>query len=415
MVFSMRSIIVSVCLLVSASAVPSHRRLHSDLLAGYNKQVRPVINESDSVHLQFGMALIDFSLDQQSDILETLAWLRFKWTDQYLRWESSEYDGIKTSMFNPNSIWTPDICLYNSWEKQCEPPASSNTIISSDGGVLWVPPARLSSRCELDRRNWPRDEASCLFKFGSWTHNGFMVNMSMYGNVNEMDASDLRDNREWQVTNHSAKLNVKYYSCCPEPYHSIEYVLKLRRNEHTTAECSLPIICAVVLMLLAFLVPVTSTHKLTFCWVSLLFALLGMFNMFSKLPKDAHGVASIATFYVTFTALLLVFTTVEVLVTCLSRPRTTPLPRCLRGCLSGLMGKLLCLETPIFHDYSPDAEMLDSSQDGSDGVNVGFQKSHHEGGKSYEWAILAGAVDRVTGLVFLLLVAVIVPPNLTWE
>ena len=37
-----------------------------------------------------------------------------------------------------------------------------------------------------------------------------------------------------------------------------------------------------------------------------------------------------------------------------------------------------------------------------------------EDSKSYEWAMLAGAADRLCGLAFLLIVAVSVPPNLTW-
>ena len=47
------------------------------------------------------------------------------------------------------------------------------------------------------------------------------------------------------------------------------------------------------LMLLSFLIPVQSPQKLTFCWVSVLITVLGLLNLFGRIPADAHGSASI--------------------------------------------------------------------------------------------------------------------------
>ena len=83
-----------------------------------------------------------------------------------------------------------------------------------------------------------------------------------------------------------------------------------------------------------------------------------------------------------------------------------------------LLGVRLCssmIPSLIFlvflQDYSPeDNEMLDSSNH-----ETGEMKHMlKEDSKSYEWAMLAGAADRLCGLAFLLIVAVSVPPNLTW-
>ncbi|XP_043239412.1 acetylcholine receptor subunit alpha-L1-like [Amphibalanus amphitrite] len=406
---------VGASLLISAGCVLKEKRLHADLLAGYNRQTRPVLNESDTVHLQMGLGLIDFTIDPVSDVMESLVWVRAMWVDEYLRWEPSEYDGLTKSFFNPNHIWMPDICLYNGWDTSCHVMAklSSNAIVDSKGGVLIVPPVRLSHRCELDRTNWPRDVASCRLKFGSWTYDGNRLNVSYYGGnaAAAADVSDLLQSSEWEVANFTAEREVKYYDCCPEAYHSITFMITARRNEHRTAELSVPIVCSSVLMLLSFLIPVQSPQKLTFCWVSVLITVLGLFNMFSRMPSDAHGTASIASFYVVFVVLLLVFTLLEVLVVLLSRPRSTPLPRCLRACLSGLVGRLLCLDTPLFHDYSQeDNEMLDAPHE-----NGGEMKHMVKDiGKTYEWALLAGAADRLCGLAFLLIVAVSVPPSITW-
>ena len=48
--------------LLAGGCVLKEQRLHGDLLAGYNRQTRPVLNESDTVHLQLGVGFIDFTL-----------------------------------------------------------------------------------------------------------------------------------------------------------------------------------------------------------------------------------------------------------------------------------------------------------------------------------------------------------------
>ena len=40
-----------------------------------------------------GMALIHIGLDELSSILEVDAWMRLTWTDEYLTWNKSDYDG----------------------------------------------------------------------------------------------------------------------------------------------------------------------------------------------------------------------------------------------------------------------------------------------------------------------------------
>lgn len=36
-----------------------------------------------------------------------------QWYDHYLRWNQSEYPGVKNLRFTPDQVWTPDILLYN--------------------------------------------------------------------------------------------------------------------------------------------------------------------------------------------------------------------------------------------------------------------------------------------------------------
>ncbi len=43
--------------------------------------------------------------------------------------------------------------------------------------VEWKPPAIYHSSCEMDVEYFPFDEQTCVMKFGSWTYDGFQVNI----------------------------------------------------------------------------------------------------------------------------------------------------------------------------------------------------------------------------------------------
>ena len=49
----------------------------------------------------------------------------------------------------------------------------------STGLVKWEPPAIFKSSCDIDVRYFPFDEQTCWLKFGSWTFDGFQVNVRL--------------------------------------------------------------------------------------------------------------------------------------------------------------------------------------------------------------------------------------------
>lgn len=45
------------------------------------------------------------------------------------------------------------------------------------GQVLWEPPAVYKSSCAIDVEYFPYDIQTCVLKLGSWTYDGFKVNV----------------------------------------------------------------------------------------------------------------------------------------------------------------------------------------------------------------------------------------------
>ena len=53
-------------------------------------------------------------------------------------------------------------------------------VVSSDGTVLWIPMSILKSTCSIDITHFPFDEQTCFLKFGSWTYDGFKLDLDFY-------------------------------------------------------------------------------------------------------------------------------------------------------------------------------------------------------------------------------------------
>ena len=103
-------------------------------------------------------------------------------------------------------------------------------VVSSTGDVLWIPPAIYKSSCSIDITHFPFDDQTCTLKFGSWTYDGFKLDIEFFDGLDAVDLNDYIESNEWKVVTHAAIKNTKYYPCCVEPYPDLTFTLKLKRK-----------------------------------------------------------------------------------------------------------------------------------------------------------------------------------------
>lgn len=90
------------------------KKLLTKLLEKYNILERPVANESEPLEVKFGLTLQQIiDVDEKNQILTTNAWLNLDWNDYNLKWNETEFGGVKDLRITPNKIWRPDILMYN--------------------------------------------------------------------------------------------------------------------------------------------------------------------------------------------------------------------------------------------------------------------------------------------------------------
>ncbi|XP_045573712.1 CHRNA7-FAM7A fusion protein-like [Salmo salar] len=81
----------------------------------------------------------------------------------------------------------------------------SYVLVNSSGFCEYLPPGIFSSACNVDMRWFPFDIQRCELKFGSWTFDGWLLDLQMQ----EADLSGYMSNGEWELLVES--------SVCPRP------------------------------------------------------------------------------------------------------------------------------------------------------------------------------------------------------
>lgn len=56
----------------------------------------------------------------------------------------------------------------------------TNVVVRHNGTCLYIPPGIFKSTCKIDITWFPFDDQNCDMKFGSWTYNGFQVNIFIF-------------------------------------------------------------------------------------------------------------------------------------------------------------------------------------------------------------------------------------------
>ena len=136
--------------------------------------------------------------------------------------------------------------------------------VYSDGSILWMPQAILRSTCEFNTKYFPFDETECHLKFGSWTHDGTLMDLQFFGNVSKFMVEDFIRGNEWDMSDNRGERFEQYYECCPGvPYLDLKFYVRLKRK---TAFYSFILLlpCALLscLTLTIFWVPPESPAKL---------------------------------------------------------------------------------------------------------------------------------------------------------
>ncbi|KAL1428583.1 hypothetical protein MTO96_002945 [Rhipicephalus appendiculatus] len=145
----------------------------------------------------------------------------------------------------------------------------TKAIIHEDGRVVWNPPAIYKSFCQIDVQYFPFDKQDCFMKFGSWTYDGFQVDLKHVSEIPDtnivpvgIDLTEFYLSVEWDIMAVPAMRREKFYSCCEQPYPDITFNITLRRKTlFYTVNLIIPCVGISCLSVLVFYLPSDSGEK----------------------------------------------------------------------------------------------------------------------------------------------------------
>ncbi|KAI3381799.1 hypothetical protein SNEBB_007440 [Seison nebaliae] len=280
--------------------IPDEQRLIHHLLSDYNPAGRPVFNASTNVTVAFDLQLQQLNdMDERNQVLTVTLWFMQEWTDERLVWDPADYNGLKKLRLPCNRIWLPDIVLYNSADDFTTGYMQSRVWVNHTGHVFWGPPAKLRSSCKVDITFFPFDDQNCSMKFGSWTYDGYQVDL--ISKKKHPDRDQYIESGEWLLKNVIAIRHVEKYACCDEPYPDVTiYFIIRRRVLYYLFNIIFPCGWLSILALLGFWLPPDSGEKITLGITVLLAFSVFMLLIAESMPATSEYVP-IVCIYLTIT------------------------------------------------------------------------------------------------------------------
>ncbi|KAH7931860.1 hypothetical protein HPB49_025826 [Dermacentor silvarum] len=183
----------------------------------------------------------------------------------------------------------------------------TKAIIHEDGRVVWNPPAIYKSFCQIDVQYFPFDKQDCFMKFGSWTYDGFQVDLKHVSEIPDtnivpvgIDLTEFYLSVEWDIMAVPAMRREKFYSCCEQPYPDITFNITLRRKTlFYTVNLIIPCVGISCLSVLVFYLPSDSGEKII-PPTSLAMPLLGKYLVFTMILVTVSVLVTIAVLNVHF-------------------------------------------------------------------------------------------------------------------
>ncbi|ELT91068.1 hypothetical protein CAPTEDRAFT_159244 [Capitella teleta] len=295
--------------------VPDEQRLYRDLMRSYESSVRPVINASHTLLVDFKLILNKIvDLDERTQVLTTNVFIEMQWTDEKLCWNTTQYNNIKTLRVPASEVWLPDTFLFNNADDGATGFMQGvYVLLNSNGSILWPVPVKLKSSCKVDIRYFPFDDQECLLRFGSWIYAGRW--MDFQSTAQSIDLEYYIDNSEWDLVDVAFKkiLRPKQFSdshgdflengtmvTMDDHHPDLVFTLHIRRRTfYYIFNIIVPCVMLSVLTLLTFWLPPTSGEKIGLGLSVFLAFSMFMLLIAEEVPATSESVPLIGVYLTT--------------------------------------------------------------------------------------------------------------------
>ncbi|VDI28491.1 Hypothetical predicted protein [Mytilus galloprovincialis] len=258
---------------------------------GYNKEVRPSLNQSEPLRVDLDLFLVAVNgIDEVKQKLITTGFVDIYWKDEYLQWTPATYGNLSTIYVSQDKIWKPDISLQNGFKKLDElGNGFIKVIIEKDGMLRWSPFEIFETKCDINIEKFPFDEQTCDIIFVVWSYSISQIKISK--GLKGINFYNFKGNGEWKVVSTSATVDSSAET-------RVKFSLTVRRiPTFYLINVIAPIVLLAILNIFTFALPVDCGEKMSYSITVFLSFAVFLSIVSSTLPKTA---GSILEFYLMF-------------------------------------------------------------------------------------------------------------------
>ncbi|XP_021357144.1 uncharacterized protein LOC110452793 [Mizuhopecten yessoensis] len=297
--------------------------LHSDLLMSYNRDIRPIQNQSSVLDIQVSYAIKSLNdFDSVNGRMATTGSLYCLWRDEMMTWNPSDYGNIEKVRMRETVVWAPTILVPNGADDiyiKTTNHEDSSVLYDSTGMASFVISGVMTTTCDPDITYYPYDKHNCSLQFSTQEP---MNEVSLHFN-NRFILPGADSNLLWKFDN----LDTRSYNI-QNTNTVIEITLTLeRRPTYLLYSISIPLCLLNFSNLLAFVLPADSGERVSFATTMLLTLSMFMIIMSDSIPNssDPVSILTISLMIKLTTSSLIVFTVIVTL-NVYRLSDTTPIP-----------------------------------------------------------------------------------------
>lgn len=297
-----------------AGTYSEKKNLHDTLLASsnYNPEQRPVLDQADTLVVQVMFALV--SIVEINDVVQSFrcnGFLGLFWTDEILKWNSSDYGGETVMAPKITSVFRPRLIMLNTMgDRDLFQDDYAPLSVYSNGLVNWAPGSIFPAACRLDLTKYPFDSQHCEIE---------MIIMNFDANEVRLEAVDstvglgfFTENGQWGITDISVTTPIQDIGNENKSLVVISFDVK-RKPTFLVISMLLPIVFLSLLNLLVFVIPVDSGEKISY-GITVLLALSVFMSIISSLLPSSSESMPLMISYIFILMIISVLTVVDAII-----------------------------------------------------------------------------------------------------
>ncbi|XP_069102703.1 neuronal acetylcholine receptor subunit alpha-7-like [Argopecten irradians] len=266
-------------------------RLKDNLFQNYTKDFRPVYDLSTTFLVTLDMFLVTIlDVDEVTGTMSVNCGLSLSWFDYRLAWNTSDYNYIKSFVFNSSNVWKPRLYITTAADDMSDFSYDAVDVrVYSNGIVASSPVRNVRTTCSFDMTKFPTDSQTCVMQLASWMYLASELTLLMARP--DINLAYYTPNGEWSISGTSVTNNTDLGSM----FSVLDFTIHLtRRSAYFIISMTAPVLILCFLTPFVFLLPASSGERISYTITMFLSLAVYMTIIGDKMPNISDPMAGIS-------------------------------------------------------------------------------------------------------------------------